>query len=107
MKRSMRGFLHRSERNQTNLVRLAHFLKRPANARIARQSPAAIRRRFKGGNGRGHWKAFLHGHSPGLVNPTTNGPLPIRHVPTWAWTPARDAVAVGACTEVDSTGQML
>ena len=42
MKRQMRGFLHRPERNKTNLVRLAHFFKRPANARIARQSLAAI-----------------------------------------------------------------
>src|SRR2546428_10105120 len=32
MKRQMRGFLHRPERNKTNLVRLARFLKRPANA---------------------------------------------------------------------------
>ena len=42
MKGLMRGFLHRTERNKANLVRLAHFFKRPANARIARQSPAAI-----------------------------------------------------------------
>jgi hypothetical protein len=42
MKRQMRGFLHRAERNKANLVGLAHFFKRPANARIARQSLAAI-----------------------------------------------------------------
>jgi hypothetical protein len=42
MKRQMRGFLHRTKRNKANLVGLAHFLKRPANARITRQSPAAI-----------------------------------------------------------------
>jgi hypothetical protein len=42
MKRQMRGFLHRTKRNQANLVRLAHFFERPANARIARQSLAAI-----------------------------------------------------------------
>jgi hypothetical protein len=42
MKRQMRGFLHRPKRNKANLVGLAHFLKRPANARITRQSPAAI-----------------------------------------------------------------
>jgi ribosomal protein S8E len=42
MKRPMRGFLHRPERNKTNLVRLAHFFKRPANAHVTRQSPAAI-----------------------------------------------------------------
>ena len=37
MKREMRGFLHRGERNKTNLVRLARFFKRPANARITRR----------------------------------------------------------------------
>ena len=42
MKRQMRGFLHRTERNKANLVGLAHFFKRPANARITRQSLAAI-----------------------------------------------------------------
>src|SRR6202011_5351185 len=84
MKRSMRGFLHRTERNKTNLVRLAHFFKRPANAHVTRKSLAAIGRPFKGGNGGGHWKApgdcmtpfmetmaptiiFRMGHSPCLV----------------------------------------
>src|ERR1700738_2566575 len=84
MKRSMRGFLHRTERNQTNLVRLAHFFKRPANAHVTRQSLAAIGRPFKGGNGGGHSKGpgecmtpsmeimpptiiFRMGHSPCLV----------------------------------------
>src|SRR3984893_9825496 len=57
MKRSMRGFLHLTERNKTNLVRLAHFFKRPANAHVTRQSLAAIGRPFKSGNGGGHWKA--------------------------------------------------
>src|SRR4051812_27615077 len=57
MKRSMRGFLHLTERNKTNVVRLAHFFKRPANAHVTRQSLAAIRRLFKGGNGGRHWKA--------------------------------------------------
>jgi hypothetical protein len=42
MKRQMRGFLHRAERNQANLVGLANFLKGPANAHITRQSLAAI-----------------------------------------------------------------
>jgi hypothetical protein len=42
MKRQMRGFLHRTERDKANLVGLAHFLERPANPRIARQSLAAI-----------------------------------------------------------------
>ena len=56
MKRQMRGFLHRTERNQANLVGLAHFFERPANARITRQSLAAIGRPFKGGNGGESWK---------------------------------------------------
>jgi hypothetical protein len=56
MKRSMRGFLHRTERNKTNLLRLADFFQRPANARVTRQSLAAIGRPFKGGNGGDHWK---------------------------------------------------
>ena len=42
MKHQMRGLLHRAERHQANPVRLAHFFKRPANARITRQSLAAI-----------------------------------------------------------------
>ena len=54
MKRQMRGFLHRAERNKANLVGLAHFFKRPAHARIARQTLAAIGRPLKGGNGDGH-----------------------------------------------------
>src|SRR5438128_12158961 len=57
MKHTMRGFLHRTERNKTNVVRLVHFFKRPANAHVTRQSLAAIWRLFKGGNGGGHWKA--------------------------------------------------
>jgi hypothetical protein len=42
MKRQMRGFLPRAKRNEANRVRLAHFFKRPANARIACQPSAAI-----------------------------------------------------------------
>ena len=42
MQRQMRRFLHRMERNKANLIGLAHFFKRPANPRIARQPPAAI-----------------------------------------------------------------
>jgi hypothetical protein len=57
MKRQMRGFLHRTERDEANLVGLAHFFKRPTNARITRQSLAPIGRSFKGGNGDGHRKA--------------------------------------------------
>src|SRR6185312_4367235 len=57
MQRSMRGFLHRTEGNKTNVVRLAHFFKRPANAHVTRESLAAIGRPLKGGNGGGHWRA--------------------------------------------------
>jgi hypothetical protein len=42
MQRQMRGFLHRAKRNKANLVGLADFFKRPADAHIARQSLAAI-----------------------------------------------------------------
>src|SRR3546814_18167668 len=57
MQRAMRRFLHRGERKKTNVVRLAHFFKRPATAHVTRQSLAAIGRPFEGGNGGGHWKA--------------------------------------------------
>jgi len=43
----MRGFLHLTEQKKTNLVPLAHFFKRPANAHVTRQSLAAIGRSFK------------------------------------------------------------
>jgi hypothetical protein len=43
MKSQVRGFLHRAERNKADLVGLAHFFKRPANARITRQTLASIR----------------------------------------------------------------
>src|SRR4028119_1985177 len=55
MKRPMRGSLHLTERNKTN-VRLAHLFERPANGHVTRQSPAAIGRPFKRGDGGGHWK---------------------------------------------------
>ena len=38
-----RGFLHRTKRNKANLVGMADFFKRPANARITRQSPSGDR----------------------------------------------------------------
>src|SRR5215510_4663551 len=57
MQRQMRRLLHRTERNKANLVGLAHFFQRPANARITRQSLAAIGGPFKGGNGDGHREA--------------------------------------------------
>src|SRR3546814_9030138 len=57
MQRTMRGFLHFRERKKSNVVRLAHFFERPANAHVTRQSLAAIGRPFKGGNGGNHWKA--------------------------------------------------
>jgi hypothetical protein len=57
MKRTMRGFFHRTERKKTNAVGLAHFFKRPAHAHVPRQSLAAIGRPLKGSDGRAHWKA--------------------------------------------------
>src|SRR5260221_5210658 len=67
MKRAMRGFLHRLERNKTNLVRLLHFFQRPANTRVTRQTLAAIGRALKGGNGGGHWKASGDCMTPSCV----------------------------------------
>ena len=58
MKRPMSGSLQRTERNQANLLGQAHFFQRPANARIPRQSLAAIGRSFKGGNDDGHREAL-------------------------------------------------
>src|SRR5262249_2059661 len=54
LEREMRAFLHRTERDKANLIRLTYFFKRPANARIPRQAPAAIWGPFKGGNHHGH-----------------------------------------------------
>src|SRR5688572_13332779 len=64
MKRTMRGFLHLAERNKTNVVRLAHFFERPANAHVTRLSLAAIRRLLKGGNGGVHGKAPVIARCP-------------------------------------------
>ena len=50
----MRRLLHRLERHEANLVRLAYLFERPANAHVARQPLAAVRRTFKGGNRDGH-----------------------------------------------------
>src|ERR1700754_93275 len=76
MQLKMRGLLHRTERKKTNVVRLAHFFKRPANAHVPRQSPAAIGRTFKSGDNGGHCSApwLLHNavarHEDGYT-PTT------------------------------------
>src|ERR1700722_810430 len=82
MKRSMRGFLHCTERNKTNLVRLAHFLKRPTNAHVTRQSLAAIGRPFKGGNRRGHGRlrmvAWRYRASLSRLRETTSRGTPVR-----------------------------
>ncbi len=51
MERAMRGFLHLTERNKTNLVRLARLLEPPAHAHVPRQSLSAIGRAFKGSAG--------------------------------------------------------
>src|SRR4030095_1856832 len=57
MKLAMRGFLHLTEREKSNVVRLAHFFKCPANAHVTRQSSAAIGRPFKSSDGGNHRNA--------------------------------------------------
>jgi hypothetical protein len=42
MERTMRGFHYLSEQYKTNVVGLAHFFKRPANAHVTRQFIATI-----------------------------------------------------------------
>ena len=54
MKPQMLPALYRTQRNKANPLSLADFLKCPANARIPREPLTAIRRTFKGGDGRGH-----------------------------------------------------
>ena len=43
----MRGLLHLGEGEKTHVVGLAHFLQRPPDGRIARQTHAAIGRGFR------------------------------------------------------------
>src|SRR3569833_1209740 len=62
MKPTMGRFPHLIERDQSNLVRLAHFLKCPANGHIARQSLAAIGGALKSGDGGG--RGLRHVRSP-------------------------------------------
>jgi hypothetical protein len=57
MQRKMRGFFHCAKGNKANLVALARFFERPADACIPRQPLAAIRRSFERGNGDGHRQA--------------------------------------------------
>src|SRR5678815_3098756 len=57
MKHTMRGFLHLAEREKSNVVRLPHFFKGPANAHVTRQSSAAIGRPLKSGDGGSHRRA--------------------------------------------------
>src|SRR4051794_10313112 len=68
MQRQMCRLLHRLERNKPDFVRLAHFFQRPANARVTRQSLAAIGRMFEGGNGGDHcnapWKTSSAEYQP-------------------------------------------
>ena len=56
MQRKMGGLLHRRERHQADVVGLAHFLERPANAHVARLPLAAVGRVFEGCDG-GHLAA--------------------------------------------------
>src|SRR5262245_18005248 len=59
MKLAMRGFLHLAERKKSNIVGLTHFFERPTNAHIARQSPTAIGRACKSGDGGRAWRCYL------------------------------------------------
>src|SRR4051812_1588566 len=72
MKAQMRGFLPRAERDEANLVGLAHLFKCPANARIARQAHAAIGRPLKGGDDDGHCETPLRCASVASSTPVTN-----------------------------------
>jgi hypothetical protein len=53
----MRGLLHRVERNKPDLVRLADFFKRPADAHVGRQFLAVVWRPFKSSDGGYQWNA--------------------------------------------------
>jgi hypothetical protein len=48
MKRDVRRLLLSTEGNEANVIGLSHFLKRPADTHVARQSTATIRRAFEG-----------------------------------------------------------
>ena len=69
----MRGFHLCLERDKAHLVRLPYLFKRPANARIARQTRAAVGRSLKRGDDDGHRSSCLqfsahpqliHEHAP-------------------------------------------
>src|SRR5207249_4718118 len=57
MQRTMRGLFHRAERDKADVVRLAHFLQRPADRHVTRQPPAAVGRACEGGDGGDHQMA--------------------------------------------------
>ena len=51
IERAMRGLLQFFHGKKTNVVGLAHFFERPANAHFARLPLALVGRLFEGGNG--------------------------------------------------------
>ena len=51
MQRQVRRLLHLLEGDQANIIGLADFFERPANAHVPRQSLTAIGRGFEGGDG--------------------------------------------------------
>lgn len=56
MKPAMGRLLHRGERNQANLVSLAHFFERPAHPHVPLEALAFIGGAFKGGDDGAHPK---------------------------------------------------
>ncbi|MNY49594.1 hypothetical protein D3C86_1850320 [compost metagenome] len=54
LKRKVRRLPHRLEGKKADIIGLAHFFERPADAHIAGETLAAIGRVFKGGNGDCH-----------------------------------------------------
>src|SRR6185437_15389856 len=80
MQRQMLRFLHRLEGQKTNVVRLAYFVERPADAHVARQPPATIGRALKGSNGGSHGTLrvgeSLYSRTAGRGFDTSFGPKP-------------------------------
>ena len=72
MKAQMRGLRLRPERDEANLVGLAHLFKRPANAHIAREAHATIGRPVPGSDDDGHRETLLTNPS-GCSAPPSRG----------------------------------
>ena len=95
MQRQMRGFFHRAERHEPDLVGKTRFLECPAHARVARESPAAIGRFFKGGDGDGHGAAPLQPRSSAEKRAKCQGNLQ-RVFSCWPWNLHRSCTGLTA-----------